>query len=136
VNLDLREALFRTRQIPHDQMMKRFFHRIDILAHPTAGEGCSNTIMEALACGVPVITTQCAGFHGEMLKDGKNVVFCERTADSIEAAIRRFLKHPDMMADIGAAGREFAEKHHNIDDIAAQYREVFAACAEKNRNDV
>jgi glycosyltransferase involved in cell wall biosynthesis len=134
VGLDVKEALFRTRQIPHDQMMRRFYWRIDILVHPTAGVGCSNTLMEALACGVPVITTRCAGYHGEMLEDGKNVVFCDRTAESIELSIRRFLKHPDMMEQIGAAGREFAEKHHDINDIAAQYREVFCACAENGKN--
>jgi len=82
-----RHALFGDNQIPHEKMMDEFYHKIDVLLHPTAGEGCSNTLMEAAACGVPIITTRCAGYHGELMKHRDNVLFCNRDEQSIGECI-------------------------------------------------
>jgi hypothetical protein len=122
---EFKEALYGARQIPHGEMMPRFYHQIDVLLHPTAGEGSSNTLMEALACGVPVVTTRTAGFHGEMMEHDVNVLFCERTVESIVEQLRRLKEEPGLAARIGAAGRKFAEEHHDIRVVADQYLYVF-----------
>jgi glycosyltransferase involved in cell wall biosynthesis len=115
-------------QIPHAKMPERFWHQVDVLVLPTAGEGCSNTIMEALACGVPVVTTRTAGFHGDLLTDGVNVVFCERTVDSVRQAIERLASSPELRQRLSVEGRRFAEAHHDIEHVAARYEEIFRAC--------
>jgi len=125
LKLQVFEATYKTKQIPHNKMMKNFYYKIDILVHPTKGEGCSNTILEALACGVPVITTRTAGFHGEMLEDGKNVIFCDRTVTSIIKAIQQFQNNPALYQKLSSKGREFAKKHHNIKIIAQKYKKIF-----------
>src|SRR5690625_4608577 len=64
-------------QLANNDMQGEFYNKIDCLVHPVleAKEGSSNTIMEALACGVPVITTTAAGFHGEQLSSYSIVLF-------------------------------------------------------------
>jgi len=66
-------------QIPHEKMPD-FYHSIDCLVIPSLGEGCSNVTMEALACGIPVLTTP-VGFHGERLTHMEDVLFIARDAD-------------------------------------------------------
>lgn len=127
------EALFGVDQLPHDTMRERFYRHISVLVHPTAGEGCSNVIMEALACGVPVITTREAGYHGEMLRDGVDAIFCERTAMSVMAAIKRVMCNDELRRRLSLNGRKFAEAHHDIRPIAAEYQRIFDACVEHNR---
>ena len=62
-------------------MIKDFYSNIDLLIHPVGPgrEGTSNVIMEALALGVPVLTTTHAGLHGELLVDGKNALIATAT---------------------------------------------------------
>ena len=126
LNCDLVTALYLENQIDNDRMMDCFYHKIDVFVLPTLSEGCSNAIMEALACGVPVITTKCVGYHGERLKDYDNVLFCERSADSVATCIDALIKKPNMRKDIGIRGRIFAESNHDIRIIAAEYADMFS----------
>jgi glycosyltransferase involved in cell wall biosynthesis len=43
----------------------------DLLCMATDREGCSNAVLEALACGVPVVTTRVGG-NAELVRDGEN----------------------------------------------------------------
>ncbi|MEA5388515.1 glycosyltransferase [Haloarculaceae archaeon H-GB11] len=43
----------------------------DVFALPSAWEGCPNVLLEALACGTPVVATDCPGGSAEILADGK-----------------------------------------------------------------
>lgn len=124
LGLNLISARFGSNQIQHDRMQEEFYSKIDILVHPTSGEGCSNTIMEALASGIPVITTRLAGFHGEFLEDKKNVIFIEKTEKGIIDGINLLKDDPGLMNSLKLNGRKFAYKFHDIDYIANRYKKV------------
>lgn len=126
LGLTLKTALYRQKQIPHQYMMRDFYYVADMLVIPTAGEGTSNSIMEALSCGVPVITTKCAGYHGEQLEHGVNVLFCERNLESIMEQIQYLMDRPKLFKTLSANGRKFAEQHHDINKVAEQYRTLFS----------
>jgi len=49
----------------------RYYHTADIFALGTQREGCCNAVLEALACGVPVVTTP-VGDNEHFVKDGVN----------------------------------------------------------------
>lgn len=121
-------------QIAHDQMPEGFYHQIDALVLPSRGEGCSNVVTEALACGVPVICTQ-RGFHGERLTDGQQCLYIQRELDptidspqttrQIEQAVCRLMSEPDLYERLARNGRAFAEQNHDVRQVAAMYDEVF-----------
>jgi len=92
--------------------------------------------MEALALGIPVITTKAAGFHGEMLENGKNVLFCERTAESIKYYIEWLRKDKTLYDRMRIEGRKFAEQYHDIRKVAREYEKVIQSCYEANKNRV
>ena len=126
-----KSVLYRHSQIPHEEMPEKFYHEIDALILPSQGEGCSNVVTEALACGVPVIITK-VGFHGELLTDYENVVYITRdpetaspeTTEQICNAVRRLMREPDLYRQLSQNGRDFAVEHHDIKKIAAQYDAV------------
>ena len=124
LGLELIEALYKDGQIDHDRMMQDFYYKIDILVHPTRGEGCSNTIMEACAAGVPCVTTYQAGYHGEQMTHARNVMFCERNSGSVMSSIE-LLWSIDRRKLLAENTRIFAEHHHDIKSIANKYRKVF-----------
>ena len=113
-------------------MPSGFYHQIECLILPTIGEGCSNVVMEALACGVPVLITK-VGYHGEMLEDKKNCIFIERDANDIEKKVMMLKNDPALRISLAENGRVFAEKHHDITEIAKEYDRIFKLVLDKEQ---
>lgn len=109
--------------IPHEKMPEKFFAKIDVLILPSVNEGCSHITMEALACGVPVIATK-VGYHGENLTDMENVIFCKRDPDDIEKKVKMLMNDKKLQKKLSVNGRKFAEKNHNIEEIADRYKKI------------
>lgn len=114
-------------QIPHDRMIKDFYSNIDLLIHPVGPgrEGTSNVIMEALALGVPVLTTEHSGLHGELLVDGRSALIRERTDSAFAEAIVLLQRDERLRRRLVEDGRAFAERHHNLTTAARAYENVF-----------
>ena len=50
--------------------MRDAYFAADLLVHPTFYDPCANVVLEALACGLPVITTRCNGAGEQMRRSG------------------------------------------------------------------
>lgn len=127
-------------QLAHKDMPQEFYRKIDALVLPSKGEGCSNVVTEALACGVPVIMTR-VGFHGERLTGGENVLYIDRDLDGdspqttrgIVEAVRRLIAEPELYSRLARNSRAFAEEHHDVRKVAAAYDRVFQRILEKRK---
>ncbi len=115
---------------PHEQMPD-FYRSISVYWGGSSAEGCSNSIMEAMATALPVITTEGVGYHGEVCKDGiehpdGNIVFIspERTPEEVKEKLLYLKENPGVRERIGYYARRFAEEH-SWDIIAERYREMF-----------
>ena len=82
------------------------YHRAHAYICASANEATPNPALEALACGLPVITTP-VGNMPEIILDGVNGCFVERTVDSIARGIER-LRAADRAA-MGRAARQSIE---------------------------
>jgi glycosyltransferase involved in cell wall biosynthesis len=113
--------------IPHDRMIEEFYSKIDVLLHPVGPgkEASSNVIMECLALGIPVITTPEAGYHGRHLTSGYDAMVVGRDPESMARALVTLKHNIDLRHRLSAAGRVFAELHHDLGSIARQYERVF-----------
>jgi glycosyltransferase involved in cell wall biosynthesis len=114
-------------RISHDRMIKDFYSKIDGLVHPVAPgrEGTSNVIMEALALGVPVITTAHAGLHGELLVDERSALIRERCHEAFGEGIELLRRDDGIRDRLAKGGRAFAEHHHDLSEATRRYGDVF-----------
>ncbi|MFH4486762.1 glycosyltransferase [Vibrio metschnikovii] len=114
-------------EVAHDRMIADFYSKIDVLVHAVAPgkEASSNVIMEALALGIPVITTRHAGFHGVALQHMHNALIVPRSVDYIAQAIKLLKQDKLLSQKLSKEGRLFAEQHHDITNIANSYARVF-----------
>ena len=109
-------------QYKHHEMPE-FFKKISILVLPSFAEGCSNTILEAQASGIPVITTR-TGWHFENCEDYKHLIFCSRNIIDIREKIQYLMENKRIRTFIKQNARKFAEAH-SWKEISEHYKQQF-----------
>ena len=92
------------------------------LIHPSYHEGMSNVILEAAACGRPVLASNIPGCR-EGIDDGvTGFLFEPKNTDSLVKAIQRFCSlSREQMAEMGKAGREKVEHEFDRNIVVAAY---------------
>jgi sugar transferase (PEP-CTERM/EpsH1 system associated) len=96
------------------------------------GAGIQNKVLEAMACGAPVIVTSQA-ISALEAQPGQDLLVAEEPIEFAET-ILALLDDRERQRKIGAAGRRYVGQHHNWDHIAAQLEEIYlAAIDEKQR---
>lgn len=99
-------------KIPQVEMPEKFYSRISVYVCASIAEGTPNPVLEALACGRPVITTR-VGIT-EQVVTPECGIFVERSKEAIRAAIREVRERPRSPA----ACRRAVEAHGW--DVAAE----------------
>jgi UDP-glucose:(heptosyl)LPS alpha-1,3-glucosyltransferase len=104
-----------------------YYAAADVCVHPTWYDPCSLVTLEAMACGLPVVTTRFNG-AAEMLPDAARDFVLDDPADADALAARmRTLCDPAERAHLGDAMRRAAEAHSlekQTDDFLALYEEI------------
>ncbi len=93
------------------QSIEKIYPEADLLVHPAIYEPFGNVVLEAMACGLPVVAARFVG-ASEIIVPGKNgdVVQNPRNVDELASAIRRLLDRK-VLANMAASARETAEAH-------------------------
>ena len=93
---------------------------------PSVGEGMSNSIIEAMATGLPVVATRVGG-NPELVHDDVTGILVEpSTPSALAAAMRRYLDDPDLIAAHGRAGRARSESCFSLERMLAAYEALYA----------
>jgi colanic acid/amylovoran biosynthesis glycosyltransferase len=100
----------------------------DVALLSSLSEGIANSIVEAMACGLPVVTTACGGM-AEVVSAGEHgFVVAPRDVDAMAGALERLARDPDLRARMGGAARAHVAAELDIAQHAARfaalYREV------------
>lgn len=83
-------------------------------------DGIPNVIMEAMACGTPVLTTSVSGIP-EMVRDGWNgLLVPPDDVDALAAALRRAIANPAWLRTLGDGARGTASDRFDGDRLAAR----------------
>ena len=98
---------------------------LDFFVLPSLAEGISNTILEAMACGLPVIATAVGG-NAELVSHGvTGEIVAAADAEAIAASLLGLAEHPERAAQMGRAGRERAERRYSLAAMVAAYQGLY-----------
>lgn len=90
-------------------------------------EGIPVVLMEAMACGLPVLSTQHTGIP-ELIQDGKSgFLVPEREINALVEKLERLLEDSDLCVEMARAGRDRIEKYHDIDKLNDRLAKLFQA---------
>ena len=97
----------------------------DVFVLPSKNEGISNTILEALASGLPVVATAVGG-NVELVEEGNNGTLVPAgDAPAMARALLAYLDAPAHIAEQGRRAREGAERRFSIPAMAEAYARVY-----------
>jgi glycosyltransferase involved in cell wall biosynthesis len=90
--------------------VRPYFARADVFVCPVRmGGGFRGKVLEAMACGVPVVSTA-LGAEGLPASDGKNILLAE-TAPELARGVLRLLKDASLHQSIASEARELMVEH-------------------------
>lgn len=93
-------------------------------------EGIPVALMEAMAAGIPVVTTEHSGIP-ELVEDGvSGYLSPERDSDSLAESILKLAQNPEQWAELGGAGRAKIDKEFNLEVQNNRLVELYEACYE------
>lgn len=97
----------------------------DAFVLPSLAEGISNTILEAMATGLPVVATNVGG-NPDLLRNGETGLLVPRSdPDALAQALRTYIDDPTLAAQHGRAGRERVEREFSLEVMMRRYMAVY-----------
>lgn len=95
-----------------------------VIVHPSYHEGMSNVLLEAAACGRPVLATNISGCR-EALQEGlSGITFTPRSVEGLVTAMKTIYQYSHQQREnMGLQGRQFVEKNFNRKRIIEMYLE-------------
>lgn len=88
---------------------------------PSYREGTPCTILEAMASGRPIITTDVPGCRETVVPEANGLMVPPKDAEALALAMRRFIAEPSLVARMGMASREIAEAKYDVVKVNEAY---------------
>jgi sugar transferase (PEP-CTERM/EpsH1 system associated) len=99
---------------------------LDVFVLPSLGEGMSNTILEAMATGLPVIATNVGGNPELVLHEVTGLLVEPRSPTELVAALSRYVNDPVLRTVHGRAARNRAESEFGLCRMLSAYDDLYA----------
>jgi len=104
------------KDVPHDEIVN-FYQSCDIFALPSYQEGLGIVVLEAMSCGLPVVSTRCGGPEW-LLQDGENALMVENNnIDAFASKLLMIIDDMGLRLKVGLKARETIVEKCSIKSI-------------------
>ena len=115
-----------------DEKLALAYSAADVFVAPSLQDNFPNTILEAFACGTPVITYSVGGC-AEQVRDGATGMLVKPgEPEHLRDAIRRLLENPKLRAKMSEECRRTAVEDYSLEVQAARYKQLYEKLIQAN----
>ena len=112
--------------LPACNDIRPYYQCADIFVMPSFHEGISNSVLEAMACALPVIATDVIGNTDLVHHRHNGLLVPPGDAPALAAALDELLNSPDTARDMGCQGRSIAQTKYRFDAMVECYCALYA----------
>lgn len=115
-----------------EEMLNYYYNACKLFVLPStdpALETFGIVLLEAMACGRPVVATDIAGMAEDIRKHGAGIVVSRGSASELAEAIIYLLQEERKAADMGASGRRLVEEKYSWHQVAGQMERLYKELA-------
>ena len=114
------------RFVGNQEDVPRWLNSLDLFALPSFGdEGVPQGIMQAMACGLPVVSTPVGAIEEAVQRDRTGLIVPARDARALADALARLMRDVHLRTSMGEAGHAYAQAHFGIDAMLDAMEAVF-----------
>jgi len=132
-DLNLEDITTFTGQVPHKEV-PRYLNELDVYVAPSRKESFGVAVLEASACGCPVIVSDVGGLP-EVVRDGETgiIVRQEDPAATAEAILRLFHR-PKLRVSMGKTGRSWVQEQYSWNACVGRMESVYERVVTKSKS--
>jgi len=105
---------------------------MDVFAFPSHAEAFGLVVIEAMAAGLPVVSSRCDGVLDIIENEQTGILVSPRNVDELTAAMRKLLLDENLRARLGQKARSAVETRFTIERMVDDVEQVYSKCLEAN----
>lgn len=99
--------------------------QFDVFVLPSLNEGISNTILESMACAVPVVASRVGGTP-EIVREGRSgFTYASQDETQLTLLLKTYVEDAALRREHGRTARAIVEQHHSLDSMVRDYLDVY-----------
>ena len=119
------------RVFPYQGSVEPYLRAFDLMVVPSLWDSMPISVLEAMACGLPVVASRVGGVS-EAVLDGVNGRLVEPgDPEELAGILAELLADPDRLIELGRAGRRIAEERFSVDRMVRQTAELYEELVER-----
>lgn len=107
--------------------LRDMYRSADIFVNPSLYEGMPNTVLEAMASGLPVIASDIPGNNELIRSNETGLLFDLAKPEQLRVHLQQLLEDAELRRQLGAQARRKVAAHYSWSATAKQYSELFSA---------
>jgi glycosyltransferase involved in cell wall biosynthesis len=106
--------------------VRELLNAADIYVQCSYQEGLPNSVLEAMACGLPIVATRVSGNEDLVADEENGLLVPPGNAAELSAALERLLRDPALRRRMGVRSREKIVKQYELGQVLQQLEKVYA----------
>lgn len=123
MSLGLEDRIIFTGAVPHENVL-RYYQKADAFVLPSLNEGMSNTMLEALACGLPLVATDTGGTKEILIENRNGFIVKMRNPDDLAEKLEKLIADPSLADKMGRESLRLA-KELSWESVAKGYADLY-----------
>lgn len=123
-DLGISRSVFIRPRIPPSQICD-VLRSSDVFVLSSLSEGIANSLVEAMSCGLPVVTTDCGGMEEAVTNGVEGFVVARRDPEALASALLRLAADKELRHRMGQAGRARVLEQFNVERQVREFLDLY-----------